>query len=383
MDATSSRLGRVGRGASPRRVYWKSHRLLSSTVPEFIWGMSAKMSRGLLEGRMNISAIIPLYNGGKYIRGALDSVLRQDRPADEIIVVDDGSTDDGASIVAEMAASHPSIKLVSKPNGGQSSARNFGVRHSKGDLIALLDQDDEWYPHHLRILEQPFKETRSIPLGWAYSNLDQVDVLGRMMTRSVLDTVPNTQHPKRDVLNCLGRHMFVLPGASIISRSAFDSVAGFDEQFVGYEDDDLFLRLFVAGFDNIYINEPLTKWRMHSTSTSFSEKMARSRALYFEKLKRNFPDEPNMARFYIRDHVAPRFTKTAIVELISAITRMDRAAAKRSAEQIRYFAKALPARRRLPAVMVSHVLATSVMQAVYRSAPKRLVRVARRALGVA
>ena len=162
-------------------------------VPEFIWGMSAKLSRGLLEGRMNISAIIPLYNGGKYIRGALDSVLRQDRPADEIIVVDDGSTDDGASIVAEMAASHPSIKLVSKPNGGQSSARNFGVRHSKGDLIALLDQDDEWYPHHLRILEQPFKETRSIPLGWAYSNLDHVDVLGRMMTRSVLDTAP--QHP--------------------------------------------------------------------------------------------------------------------------------------------------------------------------------------------
>jgi GT2 family glycosyltransferase len=204
-----------------------------------------------------------------------------------------------------------------------------------------------------------------------------------MMTRSVLDTVPNTQHPKRDVLHCLGRDMFVLPGASIISRSAFDSVAGFDEQFVGYEDDDLFLRLFVAGFDNVYINEPLTKWRMHSTSTSFSEKMARSRALYFEKLRRNFPDESNMARFYIRDHVAPRFTKTAMVELISAITRMDRAAAKRSAEQIRYFAKALPARRRLPAVMVSHVLATSVMQAVYRSAPKRWVRVARRALGVA
>jgi glycosyltransferase involved in cell wall biosynthesis len=174
-------------------------------IPEFIWGTTAKMSRGLLEGRMNISAIIPLYNGGKYIRAALDSVLRQDRPADEIIVVDDGSTDDGASDSSlKWPQVYPAIKLVSKPNGGQSSARNFGVRHSKGDLIALLDQDDEWYPHHLRILEQPFKETRSIPLGWAYSNLDHIDVLGRMMTRSVLDTVPNSLHPKRDVLNCLG-----------------------------------------------------------------------------------------------------------------------------------------------------------------------------------
>jgi GT2 family glycosyltransferase len=203
------------------------------------------------------------------------------------------------------------------------------------------------------------------------------------MTRSVLNAIPQNQHPKRDVLNCLGRDMFVLPGASMISRSAFDSVGGFDEQFIGYEDDDLFLRLFVAGFDNFYINEPLTKWRMHSTSTSFSERMARSRALYFDKLSRDFPDEPNMARFYIRDHVAPRFTQTAMIELISAIARMDMAAAKRSAMQIRYFAKALPVRRRFPALMVSHVLAWPVMQALYRSAPKRLVRIVRRALGFA
>ena len=119
-------------------------------------------------------------------------------------------------------------------------------------------------------------------------------------------SVPKIEHPKRDVLNCLGRDMFVLPGASIISRFAFDSVAGFDEQFVGYEDDDLFLRLFVAGFDNVYINEPLTKWRMHQTSTSFSEKMARFHAPLFRKTEaRTFPTSRKWLVSITRDYVAP------------------------------------------------------------------------------
>ncbi len=115
---------------------------------------------------MNISvaAIIPLYNGGPFIKEALESVLAQTEPADEIIVVDDGSTDDGPEIVNEMAGRHP-IRLLTKINGGQSSARNFGIAVCSSSHVALLDQDDIWYEDHLAILKQPFVNGSARNLG--------------------------------------------------------------------------------------------------------------------------------------------------------------------------------------------------------------------------
>ena len=90
---------------------------------------------------VRIAAIIPLYNGAPYIHEAIENVLRQTLPPTEIIVVDDGSTDNGPQIVEQLAREHP-IKLLHRPNGGQSSARNFGIAQSNCDLIAMLDQDD-------------------------------------------------------------------------------------------------------------------------------------------------------------------------------------------------------------------------------------------------
>lgn len=101
------------------------------------------LSRRLAQ--LRIAAIIPLYNGGRFIREALESVLAQTLPPAEIVVVDDGSTDNGPDIVAEMAATHP-ISLLRKPNGGQASARNFGIAETSSELIALLDQDDACTP---------------------------------------------------------------------------------------------------------------------------------------------------------------------------------------------------------------------------------------------
>src|SRR5580700_10410124 len=106
-----------------------------------------------------VTAIIPLYNGAEFIAQALESVLCQTvRPA-KIIVIDDGSTDNGPDIVGSLGYTHD-IALIRKPNGGQASARNLGIRHARTPLIALLDQDDIWYPNHLEELIKPFHETR-------------------------------------------------------------------------------------------------------------------------------------------------------------------------------------------------------------------------------
>lgn len=321
-----------------------------------------------------ISAIIPLYNGAPFIEAAVRSVFAQLRPVDELIVVDDGSTDSGAEIVRKLAASEPRLKLLSKPNGGQASARNFGAANSTGELIALLDQDDEWYPHHLQVLEEPFNGPRGQPLGWVYSNLDTVDVSGRMINKSVLDTLKSNEHPKRTIFACLQQDMFVLPGASLISRDAFNAVGGFDEQFIGYEDDDFFLRLFAAGYENVYINQPLTKWRMHAASTSFSEKMSASRTRFFSKLVADFPDEIPTMRFYTRDYIAPRFTKTAMIELITGVIWNDQIRVKRSYQQVLQFSAPLRPTRRLLFRTAAFVLTFRIVQAIYRATPRILIQ---------
>src|SRR5262245_58245464 len=86
---------------------------------------------------IRIAAIIPLYNGERYISAAIRSILSQTLPASEIIVVNDGSVDDGPRLVEDLGKERP-ITLLHKANGGQGSARNLGVAHCNSDLIALL-----------------------------------------------------------------------------------------------------------------------------------------------------------------------------------------------------------------------------------------------------
>lgn len=298
-----------------------------------------------------VSAIIPLYNGAAYIEEALLSVIEQERPADEIIVVDDGSTDGGAGadIVRRLALSHP-VTLLTKTNGGQGSARNHGIRHSSGDLIALLDQDDAWYPHHLLELEKPFLKTYRRPLGWVYSNLDQISAEGLLLNLSMLHLLSRLEHPKQTLIRSIGHDLFVLPGATMFSRAAFDAIGGFDESLVGYEDDDFFLRLFMAGFGNQYLDEALTKWRVHPCSTSYTNKMALSRARYYEILKSRFPDDVRMETYYTRDVLVPRFLPATLGDFVRAWRDGNAELLEISRGQLRRFCEYLPLRQRLKVI---------------------------------
>src|SRR5689334_9944830 len=133
--------------------------------------MPPSSARAAEPTKHSIVAIIPLYNGAAYIEEAIRSVLSQTVKPDEFIIVDDGSTDEGPDVVRRFDQAN--VTLLRRQNAGQSSARNWGVRHSTSSLIAFLDQDDSWYPHHLEELLKPFEENRKIPIGWSYSNLDE------------------------------------------------------------------------------------------------------------------------------------------------------------------------------------------------------------------
>src|SRR5277367_3728913 len=120
-----------------------------------------------------VSVLIDTYNYGRFIEEAIESVLAQEFPREEmeILVVDDGSTDDTAERVKKYGAR---IQYLYKPNGGQASAFNLGFQKAKGDIIAMLDADDYWLPGKLRRIVQEFE--KHADAGMVYHRLQEFDM---------------------------------------------------------------------------------------------------------------------------------------------------------------------------------------------------------------
>ncbi len=256
-----------------------------------------------------ITAVIPIYNGERFLREAIESVITQTLRPVEIIAVDDVSTDNSLKVIEQIKTDIPIRIIRRSANGGQGSARNDGYKAAKGELIAFLDQDDVWLPNHLEELVRPFSKLPN--LGWAYSNVDEIDEGGGLIGLEILRDFP-AQHPKRTLADLLATDQMILPSASLVSRKALVDVGGFDERLKGYEDDDLFLRIFRKGYDNFFIHQSLSRWRIHYSSTSYSPKMRASRQIYANKLIEAFPDRPVGGRWWVREYIAPRFFAKAI-----------------------------------------------------------------------
>ncbi|MBX3067050.1 MAG: glycosyltransferase [Cryobacterium sp.] len=270
---------------------------------------SSPQARGKAKPKEAIAAILPLYNGSRWIEHAIKSVLAQSRQPDEFIVIDDGSTDDGVEIVRNLAKKNPIIRIISQQNAGQSAARNHAISLCKSDWIALIDQDDYWYPNHLEDLIDSVKEHRGLRLGWVYSDFDDIDLDGRMIARNFVEK-RRVENPKRDLLEVLREGFIIQPSATLIRKSAILEVGGFDERLSGYEDDDLFLRIFLANYDNAFIEEPTSQWRIHSTSSGASDRMEDSLRIYSNKLIETFPNDRWRGLYYRSDVIAPRFIRT-------------------------------------------------------------------------
>ncbi|TFQ19176.1 glycosyltransferase family 2 protein, partial [Escherichia coli] len=99
-----------------------------------------------------VSVIIPAYNAEKFIGRALDSVIKQTWPSVEIVIIDDGSSDNTAAVCREYMSSHDHIRYIRKQNGGVSSARNEGIKAASGCYICFLDSDDTYEPDFIRTL---------------------------------------------------------------------------------------------------------------------------------------------------------------------------------------------------------------------------------------
>jgi len=268
------------------------------------------------DARPTVVVVIPFYNGADFIERSVKSVFNQTVPADEVIVVNDGSRPEEREALGALNARYP-FKIVDKENGGQGSARNAGVAASTSDFICFLDQDDFYLPNHIELLVNaiPRDDAR---FGYVYADLYEADVDGNVV-RTELVKQHAKHNPKTSIFDLLRFDMFVLPSATIVGRAAFEAVGGFDPQFMGFEDDDLFLRIFRKGYSNHYLDRAVTVWCIHTESTSFGIRMIRSRYRFFKKLAETFPDEPKRGRFYLRDYLMPRFGKLFVDHAIQAI----------------------------------------------------------------
>ncbi|OOG24418.1 hypothetical protein B1C78_08760 [Thioalkalivibrio denitrificans] len=170
------------------------------------------------------SVVIPLYNKGPHIRETLDSVLKQTHCPLEIIVVDDGSTDDGPAIVSTYA--DRGVRLVSQSNQGVSVARNTGVTHASGDYVAFLDADDRWLPNHLQVAWHLVTEYPSAALLTTAHLIERENRTFRPRS-----TFPNGwEGIVPDFFSSYAQGLsLVNSSAAIVRRDALDSVGGFPQ----------------------------------------------------------------------------------------------------------------------------------------------------------
>jgi glycosyltransferase involved in cell wall biosynthesis len=209
-----------------------------------------------------VSVAIPTYNRAAYIGDAIRSVLAQDYHHVEIIVADDGSTDNTADIVARFGSV---VTYLSLPHRGQPAAtRNAGLAAARGEYVAFLDSDDLFLPG--RLARQVAALTEHPEAGLVYSNgyffrEDPETPVGR-----VLDGLPT---PSGDALPDLLRGNFLAPPVLLIRRSCLDSVGVFDErpEFLAVEDYDLWLRI-AAQFPFVYVPGDVAAIRRHGQSIS-------------------------------------------------------------------------------------------------------------------
>ncbi len=126
-----------------------------------------------------VSVIIPTYNRAKLVGAAVESVLAQDYRDVEVLVINDGSTDETASVMAKTYGSNPKVRCIPKANGGVSSARNLGLRESRGEFIAFLDADDVWLPGKLILQLECLR--RFPEAGMVWTDMAAVDGGGRIL----------------------------------------------------------------------------------------------------------------------------------------------------------------------------------------------------------
>ena len=209
---------------------------------------------------MRVSVVIPCFRDSATLGRALDSVLDQSRPADEIIVVNDASPE--TKEIESVLAAYPQVKyIVNATNLGLAATRNVGVRVTSADIVSFLDADDELHPQKIELQLSLFRPESAVSSS-----------ISRIGGERGVDRVVNYQSQARfsvfqDSSQLIRRNR--LTGASImVSRELFLSLGGYDETLRSCEDFDLWLRLLDKGITVLNVELPLYLYRCNENGLS-------------------------------------------------------------------------------------------------------------------
>jgi glycosyltransferase involved in cell wall biosynthesis len=227
-----------------------------------------------------VSVIIPVFNGAATVEEAVESVLAQRFRDFELIVVNDGSTDDTSRVLEKFAGV---LKIIDQPNSGPARARNAATRIATGEFLAFLDADDRWKPEML------FRTTAALESDpgcvLVYGNLELIESTGASLGASLIG--PAMAHaPSLDEMMTV--IWPIMPSGALIRRSAFDRCGGFCEEFTSASLEDAYLWYLLREQGHFYyLPETLGYWRFSMFPTRLKDGRANVAARHtFNRLLR-------------------------------------------------------------------------------------------------
>jgi glycosyltransferase involved in cell wall biosynthesis len=236
-----------------------------------------------------VSVLIPAYNASQHIAGAVNSALQQDGVAVEVIVVDDGSTDDTLAVLEPF---HHRIHVLRQKNSGQAIARDRAAQMAKGQWLAFLDADDEWQPN--KLLQQLSLANGEADLVYTERlNVDRGDRI------TALQSAAQTLW-EGDIFEQLLLGNFITLSSALICKTRFDELGGFGDAPLGCEDWDLWLRHSARGGQVKVCRQPLTWYRWSQSSVSGNhDRMCAARLKVLERAL-HLPRAKSVPRSVIR-----------------------------------------------------------------------------------
>jgi glycosyltransferase involved in cell wall biosynthesis len=267
------------------------------------------------------SIVIPYYNKSAYIVRCIDSILSQTFTDYEVILVDDGSTDNGIDLISKKYGDF--IKIFHQDNQGVSAARNHGIQKAKYKYIALLDADDAWHPQYLESVNGVITTEKEVKIVGCHYSRD----LSFFENKHTIPSYFKFENYFKKAI----RNTYFTSSSSVIEKSFFDENEGFNTNLKKGEDHDLWFRVLLNVGNSFYITNTLVYYSDEDTNQATQKKIALDytlvghiNSIYKDVIKSNQNKDFNkFISLYVYFNLYPYYfdkpTNTKAKEILSSI----------------------------------------------------------------